>query len=141
MNLSPELLLDLVQVEPVLVGDEVDGKSQVSETARTTDTMKVGFRVLGEIKVDDDVDGLDIDTTGEKVRADKVAADALSEIVEHAVTVRLQHLCVRVETRIAQLSNFLGQQLDPVGGVAENDGLINVELSTEVNNGCVYVLN
>ena len=98
LDLGTELLLNLIQVEPVFIGDEVDGETKVSESTGTTNTMKVSFRVLGEIKVDHHVDGLDIDTTSEEVRADQVTADPLSEIVEHAITVRLEHLCVRIET-------------------------------------------
>ena len=60
--------------------------------------MKVGLRVLREIEVDDDVYGLNIDTASEEVRADEVAADAVTEVVEDAVAVGLQHLGVRVET-------------------------------------------
>ena len=98
LDLGTELLLNLIQVEPVFIGDEVDGETKVSESTGTTNTMKVSFRVLGEIEVDDNVDGLDVDTTGKKDRADKVATDALSEIVEDTIPVGLEHLCVRVET-------------------------------------------
>ena len=59
----------------------------MTETATTTNTMKVGLGVLGEVKVDNNVDCLDIDTTGQKIRADQVAADSVPEIVENAVTV------------------------------------------------------
>jgi len=31
----------------------------------STDSVKIGLRVLGEIKVDDDIDSLNVDTTGE----------------------------------------------------------------------------
>lgn len=67
LNLSAQLLLDAVEVEPILVGDEVDGESEVAVTSRTSDSVKVRLGVLGEIKVDDDVDGLDVDTTGEEI--------------------------------------------------------------------------
>lgn len=67
LNLGAQLLLDAVEVEPILVGDEVDGESEVAVTSRTSDSVKVRLGVLGEIKVDDDVDGLDVDTTGEEI--------------------------------------------------------------------------
>ena len=60
--------------------------------------MEVCLRVLREIEVNDDVHRLDIDTTGEEVGTDKVAADTLAEVVEDAVAVGLEHLRVRVET-------------------------------------------
>ena len=60
--------------------------------------MKVGLRVLREIEINDDVYCLNIDTTSEEVGADKVTANALAEVVEDSVTVRLEHLRVGVET-------------------------------------------
>ena len=64
-NLRPELLFDAVKVKTILVRDQVDGETQMTESAGTTDTVKVSFRVLGEIEVDDDIDRLNIDTAGE----------------------------------------------------------------------------
>jgi len=69
LDLSTELLLDLVQVEAVVVGDEIDGQAQVAEAARATDAMQVGLGVLGKVKIDDDVHGLNVDTSGEEVCA------------------------------------------------------------------------
>ena len=37
----------------------------MSETSGSTNTMQISFGVFGEVKVDDDVHGLDIDTTGQ----------------------------------------------------------------------------
>lgn len=96
-DLRSELLLNLVQVEAVLIRDEVDRQTQVSETARPTDTVEVRLAILGEVEIDDDVDGLDVDTAREQIRTDKVAADAVAEVVENAVAVRLQHFGMRVE--------------------------------------------
>ena len=81
----------------------------MSETATAPNTMQVGFRVLGEIKVDDNIDGLNVDTPGEEVGAHQIAADAIAKVVEYAVPVGLQHLGMRVETRISLLSDFLGK--------------------------------
>lgn len=77
--------------------------------------MQVSFRILGEVEVYDDVDCLNIDTTGEKVRAYKIAANAFAEVVEDAVTVGLQHLRMRIETRITEFSDLLCKKLDTVG--------------------------
>ena len=51
--------------------------------------MQVCLSHLGEVKVDDDVDRLDVDTAGEEVTAHEVAAQAGAEVVEHSVTVSL----------------------------------------------------
>lgn len=109
LNFSSQLLLDLVQVETVFPIDQVNSQTKVTETTRTTNTVQIGLCVLGEIKVDDDVDRLNIDTAGQQIRAYKVAAHAIAEIMEHSVTVLLKHASVRIETGVAQLSDLLCQ--------------------------------
>jgi hypothetical protein len=48
--------------------------------------------------------------------------------VENPVPVVLKHLGVRVETRVAKLSDLLSEEFDTVGRVAEDDGLVDLEL-------------
>ena len=50
--------------------------TQVSESSRSTDPVQVGLGHLGEVEVDDDVDGLDVDASCEEVGRDQVAAEA-----------------------------------------------------------------
>ena len=128
LDFSAQLLLDLVQVESILPVDQIDSQTQVTESSGTTDTMEISFSVLREVKVDHHVHGLDIDTTSQQVGADQVPAYAVAEVVEDAVAVLLEHPSVRVETRVAQFSDLLGQKLDTVGGIAENDGLVDLQL-------------
>ena len=66
-DLRAELLLDPVQGEAVVVGDEVDGDAHVAEPAGATDAVEVGLSHLGEVEVDDHVHGLDVDTAGEQI--------------------------------------------------------------------------
>lgn len=47
--------------------DEVDCEAEVTEAPRTAYSVKVGLRGLGEIEVDDYVDCLDVNTSGEKI--------------------------------------------------------------------------
>jgi hypothetical protein len=128
LDFGPQLLLNLVQVEPVLVGDQVDRQPEMTESTRTTDTVKVRFAILGEIKVDHDVDSLNINTAREEVGADEVAANAIAEIMEDAVTMRLKHFGMRVEAGVTKLGDFFCKQFDTIGRVAEDDRLINLEL-------------
>lgn len=65
LDLSAKLLLDVVEVEAILPVDQIDGKTKVSETSRTTNAMQIGLCVLWEVEVDNNVDGLDIDTASE----------------------------------------------------------------------------
>jgi hypothetical protein len=94
LDLRAQLLLNAVQIESILIRNEVNCQAQVPEAARTTNAVEVRLADLGKIKVDDDVDGLDVDSAGEKVGTDKIAADPVAEIVEDTVAMRLKHLCV-----------------------------------------------
>lgn len=81
----------------------------MSKSTRTTDTVKVGFGILWEIEVDYDVDSLNINTTGQQIRADKVSTDAVPEVVEDTVTVVLKHSSMRVEARVSKFGDLLGK--------------------------------
>lgn len=70
LNLSSKIPLNVVEVEAVFPVDEVDGKTKVTVSARSANSVQVGFGILGEVKVDDNVDGLNINTTGEEIGAD-----------------------------------------------------------------------
>ena len=55
LNFSRKLLFDAVEVVAVFVGDQVDRETEVAETAGPANSMKVRFRVLWEVEVDDNV--------------------------------------------------------------------------------------
>lgn len=84
-----------------------------------------------EVEVDADVDGLDVNASCEQVGADQVASRAVAEFVEHSVPMRLQHLRVDVQARVAELRDLLRQQLHTAHRVAENDGLVDLQLPME----------
>lgn len=113
-DLSAQLLLNSVEGEPVVVGDQVDCNTKVTEPATSANSVEVGLGHLGEVEVDNDIDGLDVDTPGEQVAADQVAAETRSEVVEDPVTVSLGHLGVNVITGVAKLSDLLGKQFYPL---------------------------
>lgn len=62
LDLSAKLLLDLVQVEAVLIGDEVDGETEMAIPTATTNAMKVCLTVLGKVEIDHYVHGLDVNS-------------------------------------------------------------------------------
>jgi len=128
-NLRPKLLLDTVEVKTIFVRHQVDGETQMSEPTGTTNTVEIRFGVLGEIEVDDNIDRLNIDTTSKEVRAHEVSAHAVTEVVEDAVAVRLQHFRVRVEARIAKVGDLLCEQFDPVCRITEDDRLVDLQLT------------
>jgi hypothetical protein len=56
--------------------------------------------------------------------------------VEDSVSVLLTHLGVDVEARVAEFGDLLGEQLDSLGRVTENDRLIDLQLKNfnNINN-------
>jgi len=131
LDLRAKVALDVVEVEAVVPVDEVDSQSKMAIAARATDTMKIGLSILREVEIDNDVHSLNVDTTGEEVRADQVTTDAVAEVVEDPVTGLLSHLGVTVEAGVAQLGDLLRKKLDTVGGVAEDDGLVDLKLGEQ----------
>jgi hypothetical protein len=79
---------------PILIGQQINGQPQMSKPSRPADAMKIRFGILRKIEIDHDVYGLNIDTSGEEVRANKIAAHAVSKIVKDAITVGLKHFGV-----------------------------------------------
>lgn len=127
LDLRAQLLLDALQVEPVVVGDQINGQTQVPEPAGSADAVQVRLRQLGEVEVDHHVHSLDVDTTSKQVSANEIATQAIPEVVEHTVTMLLPHFSVDVETGVAQLGNLFSQQLYPLGRVTEDYRLVYLE--------------
>ena len=91
LDLGAQLRLDPVKRESVIIGDQVDGHSEVTISAASSDPVKVGLGHLGEVEVDDHVDRLDVDTASEEVAADQIPAQAGAEVVENSVTMSLEN--------------------------------------------------
>ena len=66
-NFRAEFVFYPVQREAVVICDEVEGNTEVAKATRSADAVKVGLCHLGEVKVDYNVDSLDIDTTSEQI--------------------------------------------------------------------------
>jgi hypothetical protein len=66
-DLRAELALDLEQRLAVRVREEVDREAQVAVAPRAPHAVQVRLGVLGKVKVDDHVDGLDVDAPREEV--------------------------------------------------------------------------
>lgn len=105
-DFGPKLLFNLVQIEAVIPVDQVDGETKVTKATRSTDSVKIGLGILGEIEVDDDVDSLNINTTGEEIRAHKIAAVSGPEVVEDTIAGLLKHAGVGVEARVAEFGDL-----------------------------------
>lgn len=67
LNSAAKFLFNFVEIVPIIPCHKVDGNTQVTKASATTNSMEVGLSVLGEVEVNDDVDGLNINTTSEKI--------------------------------------------------------------------------
>lgn len=104
--LGPKLLLNPIQVKPILVGDQIDSQTKVTKSSRPTDPVEICFRALGEIKIDNNINSLNIYPPCEKICTNKVPACPVTEIMENSVTVVLQHFCMDVEARVTKLRDL-----------------------------------
>lgn len=86
LYLRSKLLLNAIQVESVFVCDKIDCETQVSKATRSSNSVEVCFGVFGEVEIDDDVHGLDINAPREQVRTNEVPTYAVTEIVEYTIT-------------------------------------------------------
>jgi len=66
-NLRTQLLLHSSQPLTVVLGNQIHSQTQVPKTSRTTNAVQIGLTVLGKIKVNDNIHGLDIDTSSEEI--------------------------------------------------------------------------
>jgi hypothetical protein len=90
--LGVELIFDGKQVLLVILSNEVDSHTEVTKSTRSTNSMEVGFGVLGEVKVDNDIDGLNIDTSCKDVSTDEASCFTVLKVMENFVSVGLLHL-------------------------------------------------
>ena len=53
----------------------------MTESAWASDSVEVGLRVLGEVEVDNDVDGSDVDSSCEEISADQAAGFSVLKVM------------------------------------------------------------
>ena len=103
----------------------------MSKSARSADSVQVRLRVLWKVKIYNNIDGLDVDASGEQVGADEVSALSAPKVMEHSIAMVLGHLCMDVVTTVAYLCDLLCQQLDSACRVAKYDRLVDSEFGEE----------
>lgn len=90
-------------------------------------TVEICLSIFGKVEIDDNVHALNVNSTCEKVGCDKVASGTIAKLMKDTITIRLLHLGVDIVAGIAKLGDFLREQFDAVDGVAENDGLVDLQ--------------
>jgi hypothetical protein len=110
------------------LSDEVDGKTEMSETSTSSDSMEVGFWGFWEVEIYDDIDTLNIDTSGAQVGADQATTVSTSEVMEDFISVPLVHFSVDVVAWVVGFDDFLGKKLNSKSRITEDYSLVYVEL-------------
>ena len=67
LDFRAKLVLNTMKSESILVRDEIDCDTQVSESARATNPVQVRFGHLREIEIDDHIDSLNVNTSSEQI--------------------------------------------------------------------------
>lgn len=57
-DLRTQFLFDAVQCKAIVISNQIDRHTQVTKSSGTTNSMQVGLGHLGEVKIDDHVNGL-----------------------------------------------------------------------------------
>mmetsp|Transcript_7587 Transcript_7587/g.12771 ORF Transcript_7587/g.12771 Transcript_7587/m.12771 type:complete len:359 (+) Transcript_7587:1202-2278(+) len=89
--------------------------------------MQISLSRLGEVKVDDHIHRLDVNTSGEQIGRHQVAGSSVTELVENTVAVLLAHFSVDIETAVSKFSNLLGQQFHTINRVTKNNTLVDLQ--------------
>ena len=97
LDFGAKITFDIIQVEAIVPVDQVDCKTQMSKASRSSDAVEVGFCVLWEVKVDNNIDGLDINTASEEIRANEISTDSIAKVMEDSIAVGLKHTGVTVK--------------------------------------------
>ena len=125
-------VLDVVQVELLVIGDEGDGEALVAGAARTADAVNVVLRVHGHVEVDDVVDVGHVDAAGQDVGGHQDAHAAVLEVLEGAGALTLGAVAVDGLGGEALAVQALGQNLGARLGAREDDDAVGALLVEHV---------
>jgi len=132
IDLSVEVVLDLLNESGVLRENEVDGSTLSSETACSTNSVDVVFLLKRQLVVDNEADLLNVDTTGKQVSANQHSDGARSELLHDDVSFKLVHLAMHDTDCEVVLSHALLKLFNSLLGVTVNQGLVDVQVGIQV---------
>ncbi len=125
-------LFDITKVTDISFRKEVDGHTLTTETSGTTDTMDVVLSVGWKVKVDDQRNLLDIDTTSEQIGGDQNTGRTGTEFTHNDVTLSLVHISVHARDGKVTLLHLFLQPVDLASGVTVDNGLGNSQSLVQI---------
>jgi len=129
-----QLLLYLDHVFLVPLGDEVDGQPDLPEPTRPADSVQVDAAFVGEVEVEDHVDGLHIDASGDQIGADQCFELSLSEPVKNLYPFIRLHIGMKILILIFLLIELLRQILGSSIRPAKDDALVDDQTAVYLEN-------
>jgi hypothetical protein len=132
VNLSVEVILDLLDEGSILGQHEVDGGTLSTETTSTTDSVDVVLLLVGELVVDNKTDLLNINTSSEEISSDQDTDGAWTELLHDDITAKLVHLTVHDADGEVVLGHRLLEVLNSLLGVTVDKGLVDVQVGVQV---------
>jgi len=132
VDLSVEMVLDLLDEGSVLGEHKVDGGTLSTETTSTTDSVDVVLLLVGQLVVNDEADLLHIDTSSEEIGGDQDTDGTGTELLHDDVTTELVHLTVHDANGEIVLGHGLLEVLNPFLGVTVDEGLVDVQVGIQV---------
>mmetsp|Transcript_133927 Transcript_133927/g.232437 ORF Transcript_133927/g.232437 Transcript_133927/m.232437 type:complete len:287 (-) Transcript_133927:373-1233(-) len=140
VNLRVVETLQLLQSLHVPGCHQVDGNTLPPVPSTAANTMQVRFTVGGEVKVDDDTDVLDVDTSGQQIGGDQHTRATTTESCHNLLTLSLWHICVHERNSELLLIHLIGQPVHLPSGVTENHRLGDGYTVIQIHEGLQLVL-
>jgi len=139
-NNSVVVLFNFTEHLNITLRDEVDSNTLTTEAATTTNTMEVVFHIGGEIEVDDDVNVVNVDTTGDEIGGSENTGVTITEVLHDLFTLTLGHVGVDGGDGVVGFVELLGDVVDLSAGVDEDDGLGDGDGFVEIHEGFELVV-
>ena len=140
LQLFPQCCFDPLPNLHVVLRHHAHRVAGFTRASRSSDAVDVGFAVGGEVEVDDDIDGGDVETTGGDVGGNEDVAAAGTEFTESAEAGGLRELAVQGDSAEAEGAQEDCDSLCFVYGTGEDDGGLASELVEQVDEVEVLVL-
>lgn len=88
LDLSLELIFDGEQILLIIFGDEVDGETKMSESSWSTDSVQICLSEPWKVKIDDNINRQNIDTTGKNVCTDQAPCLSVFEVMINPIRIK-----------------------------------------------------
>ena len=119
-----QLFLYFYHVLLVTLGNEVYSQTDLPISTRSTYTMQIGATFIREVKIDDHVYSLHINTSSNQIRADQSFELSLSETIKYSDSFISFHVGMQILILIFFLVQLTWQEFCSFVWSAKNDTLI-----------------